>query len=166
MNHIKWVMSKEGVASQQPPDSIILRNVASQVIELWAGEGIPTHDRYYVSKRVKFECYEALKKANKSRMQLAAGEYQRMIRLPNHDPANQLMSHLPPAKLKSRAHEAWRREVEKAEAERRPPPKPPGEDAVLPHRPCIRRVAHWMWEGAGLKDLQAEPMELYRGRPP
>ena len=36
-------------------------------------------------------------------MQLAAGEYQRMIRLPNHDPANQLMSHLPPAKLKSRA---------------------------------------------------------------
>ena len=66
INHVKWVMSSEGVGSRRPPDSVIFRNVASQVIKLWADEGIPTHDQYYVSKRIKVECYDALKKANKS----------------------------------------------------------------------------------------------------
>ena len=98
--------------------------------------------------------------------QLAAGEYERMRRLPTDDPANQLMSHLPPPKLKYRAHEAWRREVEKASEDRRPPPQSPDEDVVLAHRPCIRRIGRWMSIAAGLGDLPVEPMALYQGRPP
>ena len=98
--------------------------------------------------------------------QLAAGEYERMKRLPTHDPANQLMSHLPPPRLVYRARNAWHRDVEKATEARQPPPKPPDEDVALTHRPCIRRVGRWMSGGAGLGDLPVEPMALYQGRPP
>ena len=89
-----------------------------------------------------------------------------MLGLHSDDPAHRLMTHFPAARLKYRAHETWCRDVEKAEVEEEPPPKPPDEDAVLPNRTCVRRIARWMSEGAGLNALPVEPMALYKGRPP
>ena len=98
--------------------------------------------------------------------QLAGVEVQRLSRLPESDPARALLLQNPPPRLKYRAHEAWTRACAEAAVERRPPPKPPDEDAVLEHKPCLRRVGRWMAEGAGLAALPAEPLALYGCRPP
>ena len=98
--------------------------------------------------------------------QLAAQECQRIARLPALDPARTLLEKEMPPRLKYQAHQAWRRACEQAAEEQRPPPKPPDEDAVLEHKPCLRRVGHWIADEAGLRDLPTEPLALYQCRPP
>ena len=98
--------------------------------------------------------------------QLAGFEYQRLMRLPEGDPARELMLRTPTPRLKYRAHEAWLRDCAEAVAAHRPPPKPPDEDTVLPFRPCLRRIGTWMAEEAELMSLTTEPLNLYGCRPP
>ncbi|KAF0290997.1 putative RNA-directed DNA polymerase from transposon BS [Amphibalanus amphitrite] len=71
--------------------------------------------------------------------QLAGQECQRLARLPALDPARTLLEKEVRPRLEYRAHLAWRRDCTQAEAARRPPPKPPDEDAVLTKKPCLRR---------------------------
>ena len=98
--------------------------------------------------------------------QLAAVEYQRIIRLPPQDPArDQLLKETRP-RLEHKAHNAWKSACAEAVANQRPPPKPPDDDAVLRHKPCLRRVAQWMANEAGIGDLTSEPLALYASRPP
>ena len=98
--------------------------------------------------------------------QLAGQECQRLSRLPALDPARTLLEKEVPPRLQYRAHRAWRRACGKAAEEERPPPKPPDEDAVLPHKPCLRRVGQWMAAEAGLEQLPTEPLALHQCRPP
>ncbi|KAF0303391.1 Dynein heavy chain, cytoplasmic [Amphibalanus amphitrite] len=79
--------------------------------------------------------------------QLAGQECQRLARLPALDPARTLLEKEVRPRLEYRAHLAWRRDCTQAEAARRPPPKPPDEDAVLTKKPCLRR---WVPGHAGL----------------
>ena len=99
-------------------------------------------------------------------MQLAGTEYQRVTRLPANDPGRSLLQTEIQPRLQHRAHRAWSRACEEATAAGRPPPKPPDESAVLPHKPCLRRMGRWMAEEAGVGGLPAEPMALYRCRAP
>ena len=99
-------------------------------------------------------------------MQLAGTEYQRVTRLPADDPGRSLLQTEIQPRLQHRAHRAWSRACEEATAAGRPPPKPPDESAVLPHKPCLRRMGRWMAEEAGVGGLPAEPMALYRCRAP
>ncbi|XP_043204749.1 uncharacterized protein LOC122371992 [Amphibalanus amphitrite] len=98
--------------------------------------------------------------------QLAGQECQRLARLPALDPARTLLEKEVRSRLEYRAHLAWRRDCTQAEAARRPPPKPPDEDAVLTKKPCLRRVGRWIADEAGLKQLPTEPLALYQCRPP
>ena len=98
--------------------------------------------------------------------ELAAMEYSRIIRLPPEDPARTLLSKTPPPRLHYRAHKAWRRAVTSAEQAGLPAPPPTDEDAVLPHKPCFRRVGRWACDGAGLSELPVEPLAFYQGMPP
>lgn len=99
-------------------------------------------------------------------LQLAGGEYQRVTRLPDGDPGRSLLLKDVQPRLHHRAHRAWARACDEAAASARPPPKPPDESAVLPHKPCLRRVGRWVAGEAGVGGLPAEPMALYRCRPP
>ena len=58
-------MDRQGVRERKAPDTRLYRSVAADVLQLWNGEGIPTYDLYYVSKRIKAECYDAVKNVNK-----------------------------------------------------------------------------------------------------
>ena len=98
--------------------------------------------------------------------QLAGQECQRLARLPELDPARTLMEREVQPRLQYRAHRAWRRAHEEAAAAQRPPPKPPDEDAVLPYKPCLRRIGRWIADEAGLGQLPIEPLALHRCRPP
>ncbi|KAF0295113.1 ATP-dependent RNA helicase DDX51 [Amphibalanus amphitrite] len=98
--------------------------------------------------------------------QLAGLECQRLARLPVLDPARTLLEKEVRPRLEYRAHLAWRRDCAQAEAARRPPPKPPDEDAVLTKKPCLRRVGRWIADEAGLKQLPIEPLALYQCHPP
>ena len=88
--------------------------------------------------------------------QLAGHECQRIARLPARDPARTLLAKVMPPRLHYRAHRAWKRACDQAEEEERPPPKPPDEDAVMPHKPCLKRMGQWMAAKAGLEELPAE----------
>ena len=98
--------------------------------------------------------------------QLAGEELQRIARLPDDDPTRQLMMKTPTPRLRYRAHEAWKRACSEAREDGRPPPKPPDEDVIMAFKPCVRRVGRWMAEGAKIQDAAAEPLALYRCRPP
>ena len=98
--------------------------------------------------------------------QLAAEETQRLIRLPDRKPTKAILTETTTPRLRYRAHEGWRRACDEARADGRPPPKPPDEDAVMTQKPCLRRTAHWMAEGAGIANAAVEPMAQYRSRPP
>ena len=98
--------------------------------------------------------------------QLAGHECQRLARLPELDPARTLMERDVQPRLQYRAHRAWRRAHEEAAAAQRPPPKPPDEDAVLPYKPCLRRIGRWIADEAGLGQLPIEPLALHQCRPP
>ena len=98
--------------------------------------------------------------------QLAAEETQRPIRLPDADPIKAILTKTTTPRLRYRADEAWKRACDEARADGRPPPKPPDEDAVMTHKPCLRRTAHWMAEGAGIANAAVEPMAEYHCRPP
>ena len=98
--------------------------------------------------------------------QLAGQECQRIARLPELDPARSLLEREVQPRLQYRAHRAWRRAHEEAAAAQRPPPKPPDEDAVLSHKPCVRRVGRWIAAEAGLERLSIESLALHRCRPP
>ena len=99
-------------------------------------------------------------------MQLAGTEYQRVTRLPEDDPGRSLLQKDVQPRLEHKAYNSWSRERQEAIAEGRPPPKPPDESAMLPYRPCLRRMGRWMADRAGVGGLPAEPMALYRGRAP
>ncbi|KAF0309796.1 hypothetical protein FJT64_019111 [Amphibalanus amphitrite] len=75
--------------------------------------------------------------------ELAATEASRIARLPAEDRAKQLLERDPRPRLKYRAHEAWKRACAQAAEEGRPEPALPDEDALLPHKPCLRRVGQW-----------------------
>ena len=62
-NYVKLLLQGKGVRRKRT-EGTIFRDVAAQVVKIWSDEGIPTHDTYYVSKRVKVECYDFLQKAN------------------------------------------------------------------------------------------------------
>ena len=99
-------------------------------------------------------------------IQLAGTEYQRILRLPPSDPGQSLLQVDVKPRLEHRAHNTWRRTCGDATAAGRPPPKPPDEIAVLPNRPCLRRVGKWLAKEAGVGDLPVEPMAVYRCDPP
>ena len=98
--------------------------------------------------------------------ELAARECERLVRLPPEDPARNLLLKKPRPRLKYRAHEAWARAKTAASAAGSAPPPPVDEDAVLPHKPCLRRIGEWARREAGLDGLPEEPLPLYQGPPP
>ena len=98
--------------------------------------------------------------------ELAAGEHERLTRLPRTDPARNLLDQTPTPRLRYRAHEAWKRARSTAEEAGLPAPDPPDEDAVLSHKPCLRRTGQWVRDAAGLRDLPKEPLALFQGEPP
>ena len=69
-------------------------------------------------------------------LQLAGTEFQRLSRLPSDDPTRSLLQQEVQPRLQHRAFRAWSRACEEAAAASRPPPNPPDERTVLPHRPC------------------------------
>ncbi|KAF0289387.1 hypothetical protein FJT64_012322 [Amphibalanus amphitrite] len=81
--------------------------------------------------------------------ELAATEASRIARLPAEDRAKQLLERDPRPRLKYRAHEAWKRACAQAAEEGRPEPALPDEDALLPHKPCLRRVGQCDGSAAG-----------------
>ncbi|KAF0306533.1 hypothetical protein FJT64_021977 [Amphibalanus amphitrite] len=98
--------------------------------------------------------------------ELAATEASRIARLPAEDRAKQLLERDPRPRLKYRAHEAWKRACAQAAEEGRPEPALPDEDALLPHKPCIRRVGQWTLREAGVSDCPAEPFLRVSPEPP
>ena len=99
-------------------------------------------------------------------LQLTGTEYQRMTRLPAGDPTRSLLQDEVQPRLQHRAHRAWRRACGEAAEAGRPPPRPPDECAVLPHKPCLRRVGRSMAAEAGVGNLPVEPMALYQCQAP
>ncbi|XP_043226976.1 uncharacterized protein LOC122384061 [Amphibalanus amphitrite] len=98
--------------------------------------------------------------------ELAATEASRIARLPAEDRAKQLLERDPRPRLKYRAHEAWKRACAQAAEEGRPEPALPDEDALLPHKPCLRRVGQWTLREAGVSGCPAEPFLRVSPEPP
>ncbi|KAF0295429.1 hypothetical protein FJT64_006986 [Amphibalanus amphitrite] len=98
--------------------------------------------------------------------ELAATEASRIARLPAEDRAKQLLERDPRPRLKYRAHEAWKRACAQAAEEGRPEPALPDEDALLPHKSCLRRVGQWTLREAGVWDCPAEPFLRVSPEPP
>ena len=67
-------------------------------------------------------------------------------------------------RLRYRAHEAWERAKTSAQEAGEAPP--PDEDAVLSHKPCLRRMGEWARNGSRLDGLQEEALPQYQGAPP
>ena len=97
--------------------------------------------------------------------ELAAGEHERLIRLPRTHPARHLLDKTPTPRFRYRAHEAWKRAMSATEEAGLPAPDPPDEDTVLSHKPCLRRTGQWVRGAAGLRDPK-EPLALSQGEPP
>ena len=68
--------------------------------------------------------------------------------------------------LQHRAFRAWSHTCEEAAATSRPPPKPPDECTVLPHRPRLHRFGLLLAAEAGVGDLPMEPMVLHQCQRP
>ena len=69
-------------------------------------------------------------------------------------------------RLQHRAFRAWSHTCEEAAATSRPPPKPPDECTVLPHRPRLHRFGLLLAAEAGVGDLPMEPMVLHQCQHP
>ena len=97
--------------------------------------------------------------------ELAAGEYERMIRLPLEI---LLLSFCSKSRVPDSATGLKKHGSEKgpppSETEAQPPP-PSDEDLVLTHKSCVRRVAEWARHGSGIDGPPEERMPLYGGAP-
>ena len=89
-----------------------------------------------------------------------------MLRLPADDPARTTAERNTRPRFAYVARNAWLRAQEAAEASGEPPPPKPDEDAVLPNKPCFRRVSQWIANEAGIASLPREELAHYKCPPP
>ena len=54
---------------------LFFRELAEEVISVWESEGIPVQDVNYVTRRIKLECYDELKRANKRSINRRGGQF-------------------------------------------------------------------------------------------
>ena len=64
LNHVKWLQSSS--KSSRQGVSAVFRTVAEEVVSVWESEGIPVHDVKYVTRRIKLECHDELRRASKA----------------------------------------------------------------------------------------------------
>ena len=98
--------------------------------------------------------------------EMAATEVSRLRRLPDTDPAKQLMNRRPRPRLQNRSHLAWERARSTATERGDPEPELPDLDAAQQFKPCLRRTGEWVLAEAGIGDSPEEAITILPPYPP